>query len=146
MADDEVTEAVKKMLDEPIAQCSKTGLAPFYTSNKPPAVRSLPFVFLLIRLCFNIALIILCLILQAKDSFWKRKTSDKPVRAPRPKSRVTKTAIKHGSTVKTPCLLTKTLCRVTVPTGLAMAILCLNVLLLRNDRLMHLKLLSSGPS
>ena len=33
--DEEVTEAVKKMLDEPIAQCSKTGLAPFCTSNKP---------------------------------------------------------------------------------------------------------------
>ena len=50
--DEEVTEAVKKMLDEPIAQCSKTGLAPFYTSNKPPAVRSLPFLPLLIRLRF----------------------------------------------------------------------------------------------
>ena len=37
--DDEVTEAVKKMLDELIAQCNKTGLAPFCTSNKPPAVR-----------------------------------------------------------------------------------------------------------
>ena len=41
--DEEVTEAVKKMLDEPIAQCSKTGLAPFYASNKPAAVRNLPF-------------------------------------------------------------------------------------------------------
>ena len=41
--DEEVTEAVKKMLDESIAQCSKTGLAPFCTSNKPPAVSILSF-------------------------------------------------------------------------------------------------------
>ena len=39
--DEEVTEAVKKMLDEPIAQCSKIRLAPFYASNKPPVVRIL---------------------------------------------------------------------------------------------------------
>ena len=39
MTDDEVTESVKKMLDEPIATCSQTGLAPFYAANKPPAVR-----------------------------------------------------------------------------------------------------------
>ena len=39
MNDDEVTESVKKMLDEPISKCSKTGLRPFYASNKPPAVR-----------------------------------------------------------------------------------------------------------
>ena len=41
--DEEVTEAVKKILDELIAQCSKIGLAPFYTSNKPPLVRFLSF-------------------------------------------------------------------------------------------------------
>ena len=41
--DEEVTEVMKKMLDEPIAQCSKTGLAPFCTSNKPLAVRTLSF-------------------------------------------------------------------------------------------------------
>ena len=39
VTDDEVTESVKKMLDEPIAICSQTGLAPFYAANKPPAVR-----------------------------------------------------------------------------------------------------------
>ena len=41
MMDDEVTECVKKMLDEPIAACSQTGLLPFYASNKPPAVKTL---------------------------------------------------------------------------------------------------------
>ena len=39
MNDDEVTKSVKKMLDELISECSKTGLRPFYASNKPPAVR-----------------------------------------------------------------------------------------------------------
>ena len=46
MTDDEVTESVKKMLDEPIATCSQTGLAPFYTANKPPAVKILTLCFL----------------------------------------------------------------------------------------------------
>ncbi|XP_044412477.1 histone-lysine N-methyltransferase SETD2 isoform X2 [Triticum aestivum] len=68
MTDDEVTECVKKMLDEPIAACSQTGLLPFYASNKPSA---------------------------AKDSFWKRKTQDKPARAPRAKSKVTKKPAKR---------------------------------------------------
>ena len=39
MNNDEVTESVKKMLDEPISECSKTGLRPFCASNKPIAVR-----------------------------------------------------------------------------------------------------------
>ena len=39
LPDDEVTEAVKKILNEPEAVCAKTGLLPFYTFNKPPAVR-----------------------------------------------------------------------------------------------------------
>ena len=39
LTDAEVTEAVKKMLDIPVAECSKTGLSPFCASNKPPAVR-----------------------------------------------------------------------------------------------------------
>ena len=38
LTDDEVTEAVKKMLNEPIDVCSKTGLSPFYAANKPPKV------------------------------------------------------------------------------------------------------------
>ena len=46
MTDDEVTESVKKMLDEPIIARSQTGLAPFYTSNKPPAVKILSLYFL----------------------------------------------------------------------------------------------------
>ena len=45
MNDDEVTESVKKMLDEPTAECSKTGLCPFYAKNKPLAVRTLSFCF-----------------------------------------------------------------------------------------------------
>ena len=43
LTDDEVTESVKKMLDEPVAVCSKVGLSPFCTSNKPPAVRIASF-------------------------------------------------------------------------------------------------------
>ena len=39
LTDDEVTESVKKMLNELEAVCSKTGLSPFYKQNKPPAVR-----------------------------------------------------------------------------------------------------------
>ncbi|WP_213075059.1 hypothetical protein, partial [Acinetobacter baumannii] len=35
----EITEVVKKVLKEPEAICSKTGLSPFCASNKPPAVR-----------------------------------------------------------------------------------------------------------
>ena len=45
LTDDEVTESVKKMLDELIAECNKIGLRPFYASNKPPAVRILSFCF-----------------------------------------------------------------------------------------------------
>ena len=37
----EVTEAVKKILNEPEAVCSKAGLSPFCTSNKPPIVRTI---------------------------------------------------------------------------------------------------------
>ena len=39
MTTDEVTESVKKMFNELTAACSQTGLATFYTANKPPAVR-----------------------------------------------------------------------------------------------------------
>ena len=35
----EITEAVKKMLNEPEHLCARTGLLPFCTTNKPPAVR-----------------------------------------------------------------------------------------------------------
>ena len=35
----EITEAVKKMLNEPEAVCGQTGLSPFCTFNKPPSVR-----------------------------------------------------------------------------------------------------------
>ena len=62
ITDDEVTESVKKMLDEPIAECNKTGMRPFYASNKPPTVRLYLSAFL-IRLRFNTVLITLCLFL-----------------------------------------------------------------------------------
>ena len=39
MTDVEVTESVKKMLDEAIAACSQIGLPPFCIANKPPAVK-----------------------------------------------------------------------------------------------------------
>ena len=39
LSDDEVTEAVKKMLNEPEHLCAQTGLLPFCATNKPPAVR-----------------------------------------------------------------------------------------------------------
>ena len=39
LMDLEVTEFVKKILDETIYACSQTGLAPFSVSNPPPAVK-----------------------------------------------------------------------------------------------------------
>ena len=45
LTDEEITEAVKKMLDEPISECNKTRLRPFYASNKPPVVRIVSFCF-----------------------------------------------------------------------------------------------------
>jgi len=39
LSDDEVTYAVKKMLNEPEHLCAQTGLLPFCATNKPPAVR-----------------------------------------------------------------------------------------------------------
>ena len=42
LSDAEVTEATKKLLNESIKECSKTGLSPFCTFNKPPAVRIAP--------------------------------------------------------------------------------------------------------
>ena len=48
----EVTESVKKILNESEAVCSRIGLSPFYTLNKPPAVSiaSLPLVLNLCNL------------------------------------------------------------------------------------------------
>ena len=59
LTEDEVTEAVKKMLDEPVEVCSRVGLSPFYASNKLPGVRIFLFCFNPFRLnhssiiCFN---------------------------------------------------------------------------------------------
>ena len=38
VTDEEVTEGVKKILNESELVCSQTSLSPFYTKNKPPAV------------------------------------------------------------------------------------------------------------
>ena len=44
LTNEEVTEAVKKILNESEAICRQTELDPFYTKNKPPAVSIvLPF-------------------------------------------------------------------------------------------------------
>ena len=44
VTDEEVTEGVKKILNELESVCRQTGLNPFYTKNKPPAVSTiLPF-------------------------------------------------------------------------------------------------------
>nr|XP_040246208.1 neurofilament heavy polypeptide-like [Aegilops tauschii subsp. strangulata] len=68
LTDDEVTEAVKKMLNEPIDACSKTGLSPFYAANKPP---------------------------KADDPFWKRKSQHKPIKNPRIKIKASKKTAKR---------------------------------------------------
>ncbi|XP_040258499.2 uncharacterized protein [Aegilops tauschii subsp. strangulata] len=68
LSEAEITEAVKKMLDEPVEDCSKTGLSPFYALNKLPG---------------------------GDDPFWKKKPEDKapkPSRVGRPKHKVTKQA------------------------------------------------------
>ncbi|XP_044333681.1 muscle M-line assembly protein unc-89 isoform X7 [Triticum aestivum] len=78
LTDDEVTEAVKKMLNEPEVICSQTGLSPFCTSNKPPA---------------------------GEDPFWKKKPQDKPAKPQdkpakplRPKTKVVKKPAKKRTT------------------------------------------------
>ena len=38
LTDEEVTESVKKILNESEFVCRQTGLNPFYTQNKPPDV------------------------------------------------------------------------------------------------------------
>ena len=38
LTDEEVTKSVKKILNESEYVCRQTGLNPFYTKNKPPAV------------------------------------------------------------------------------------------------------------
>ena len=44
VTNEEVTESVKKILNESESVCSQTSLNPFYTKNKPPAVSTiLPF-------------------------------------------------------------------------------------------------------
>ena len=47
----EVTDAVKKILNEPEAVCSRTGLSPYYTLNKPPAL-SIASLVLVLNLCY----------------------------------------------------------------------------------------------
>ena len=45
LTDEEVTEAVKKILNESEAVCRQTGLDTFYTQNKPPAVSIVPLLY-----------------------------------------------------------------------------------------------------
>ena len=42
LTDEEVTEPVKKILNESEAVCRQTGLEPFYTQNKPLVVSIVP--------------------------------------------------------------------------------------------------------
>nr|XP_020164906.1 cell surface glycoprotein 1-like [Aegilops tauschii subsp. strangulata] len=70
----EITESVKKMLDEPVADCSKTGLSSFYASNKPPP---------------------------GDDPFWKKKTQDKPAKTPRIKTKANKKPAKKKTAEST---------------------------------------------
>ena len=48
----------------------------------------------MVHLRFNIVLIILCLTFQANSSFWEKKASEKPTRAPRAKSKAVKKSTK----------------------------------------------------
>ena len=41
LTDEEVTEGVKKILNESESVCRQTGLNHFYTKNKPPAVSTI---------------------------------------------------------------------------------------------------------
>ena len=43
LTNEEITVSVKKMLDEPVSECSKTGRSPLCVCNKPPAVRIASF-------------------------------------------------------------------------------------------------------
>ena len=74
LTDAEVTEAVKKMLNELEAVCAQTGLLPFCTFNKPPAVRIIQhFVsgFASVQI-FSESVIIFW---QGDDPFWNKKPS-----------------------------------------------------------------------
>ena len=42
LSEEEVTEGVKKILNESELACSQTGLSRFYAKNKPPAVSIIP--------------------------------------------------------------------------------------------------------
>nr|XP_040251755.1 otolith matrix protein OMM-64-like [Aegilops tauschii subsp. strangulata] len=70
LSDAEITEATKKLLNEPLKECSKTGLSPFCTFNKPPAAYSL----------------------------WKKKPQDKPAKPARTKTKATKRPAKKKTT------------------------------------------------
>ena len=55
LTDEEVTEGVKKILNELEYVCRQTGLNPFYTKNKPPAVSTvLPFYLRYLFKLFNL--------------------------------------------------------------------------------------------
>src|SRR4051812_7124965 len=94
LTDEEVTEAVKKILNEPEHVCARTGLLPFCTTNKPPAVSlHFSFVLALMLLYLSITDADICL-MQGNDPFWSKKITqektDKPDRPIRPKTKVIK--------------------------------------------------------
>ncbi|KAM3189563.1 hypothetical protein ACQJBY_068078 [Aegilops geniculata] len=70
LSDAEITEATKKLLNEPLKECSKTRLSPFCTFNKPPAA----------------------------DSLWKKKPQDKPAKPARTQTKATKRPAKKKTT------------------------------------------------
>nr|XP_020174279.1 muscle M-line assembly protein unc-89-like [Aegilops tauschii subsp. strangulata] len=67
LSDAEINESTKKLLNEPMKECSKTGLGPFSTFNKPPA---------------------------AGSPFWKKKPQDKLAQLARNKTKAKKPAKK----------------------------------------------------
>ena len=86
LPDNEVTESAKKMLNIPLEDCSRTGLAPFCADNQPPPVRLFClFLYTLIR-SHQLSLTCYDSFMQANNTFWKKKAQDKPAKPTRKKT------------------------------------------------------------
>ena len=78
------------------AVCSKTGLSPFYTQNKPPAI-SIVCASTLHLIFLNCAIFEYPLLMfkQGEDPFWEKKPQEKATKPSRPKTKAVKKTTKR---------------------------------------------------
>src|SRR3954462_13923541 len=91
LTDEEVTEAVKKILNEPEHVCARTGLLPFCATNKPPAVN---------RTSFSPSLILLYVLMTDTDICWCRVMIRFGAKSSRKESRINRrnqSGLRQGS-------------------------------------------------